>query len=143
MNENKELNQLIIPIYINEKIVIDMLAIIEDGFSKVSQINYIEHKENDSKKSLEAGIGVPYFLGKLLKIDLAGNMSNANRVDENESISKEKVHTSASLLSKFRSYLIKEDLLKFDFDIEHTNIGDFVEIRGTLQKREYESFSVK
>ncbi len=32
MNENKELNQLIIPIYINEKIVIDMLAIIEDGF---------------------------------------------------------------------------------------------------------------
>ena len=134
MNENKELNQLIIPIYINEKIVIDMLAIIEDGFSKVSQINYIEHKENDSKKSLEADIGIPNFFGKLLKIDLAGNIANANRVDENESISKEKVHTNASLLSKFRSYLINKDLLKFDFDIEHTNIGDFVEIRGTLQK---------
>lgn len=30
---------LIIPVYINEKIVIDMLAIIEDGFSAVSQIS--------------------------------------------------------------------------------------------------------
>lgn len=31
--------QLIIPIYLNEKTVIDMLAIIEDGFSMVSEIS--------------------------------------------------------------------------------------------------------
>ncbi|MBQ7418002.1 MAG: hypothetical protein IJV18_07950 [Acidaminococcaceae bacterium] len=50
MNNVKELYQLIVPIYINEKIVIDMLAIIEDGFSKVSQINYVEHKVDDTSK---------------------------------------------------------------------------------------------
>ena len=27
-----DVNQLMIPVYINEKIVLDMLAIIEDGF---------------------------------------------------------------------------------------------------------------
>ena len=32
-----DVNQLMIPVYINEKIVLDMLAIIEDGFSTVSQ----------------------------------------------------------------------------------------------------------
>ena len=42
------LDRLIVPIYINEKIVLDMLAIMEDGFSMVSQINYTEHKENYS-----------------------------------------------------------------------------------------------
>lgn len=42
-------DRLIIPIYINEKIVLDMLAIIEDGFSTVSQVNYTEHKESKSK----------------------------------------------------------------------------------------------
>ena len=31
-----DVNQLMIPVYINEKIVLDMLAIIEDGFSTVS-----------------------------------------------------------------------------------------------------------
>ena len=40
-----DVNQLMIPVYINEKIVLDMLAIIEDGFSMVSQINYTEHTE--------------------------------------------------------------------------------------------------
>ncbi|WP_073507560.1 hypothetical protein [Streptobacillus notomytis] len=42
------LDRLIVPIYINEKIVLDMLAIMEDGFSMVSQINYTEHKKNHS-----------------------------------------------------------------------------------------------
>ena len=35
-----DVNQLMIPVYINEKIVLDMLAIIEDGFSTVSQVSY-------------------------------------------------------------------------------------------------------
>ena len=38
-----DVNQLMIPVYINEKIVLDMLAIIEDGFSTVSQVSYSEH----------------------------------------------------------------------------------------------------
>ena len=46
MENNIKLDRLIIPVYINEKIVLDMLAIIEDGFSMVSQINYTEHKES-------------------------------------------------------------------------------------------------
>ena len=41
-------NDLIIPVYINEKIVLDMLAIMEDGFSMVSQVNYSEHKDDSS-----------------------------------------------------------------------------------------------
>ena len=51
MENNIKLDRLIIPVYINEKIVLDMLAIIEDGFSMVSQINYTEHKESSSAES--------------------------------------------------------------------------------------------
>ena len=46
MLDGKNKNSLIVPIYINEKIVIDMLAIIDDGFSKVSQINSVENIDN-------------------------------------------------------------------------------------------------
>lgn len=49
-------DQLMVPVYINEKIVLDMLAIIEDGFSTVSQVNYTEHKENNNNQKLEAGV---------------------------------------------------------------------------------------
>ena len=49
-------DQLMVPVYINEKIVLDMLAIVEDGFSTVSQVSYTEHKENNNAQKLEAGV---------------------------------------------------------------------------------------
>ena len=48
MKSDINLDRLIVPVYINEKIVLDMLAIMEDGFSMVSQINYTEHKESNA-----------------------------------------------------------------------------------------------
>ena len=44
------------------------------------------------------------------------------------------MHTNASLLSKFRSYLVSKNILKLEFNVEQMNVGDFVEITGTLQK---------
>ena len=127
--------QLIIPVYINEKIVLDMLAIMEDGFSTVSQVNYTEHKENNSGKRIEAGAGTAAtILSKLLKIDLQGEISHTGKKGKNESVSKEKIHTNVSLLSKFRSFLLEQKILKTDFDVTKMQIGDFIEVEGELQK---------
>ena len=60
-------DQLMVPVYINEKIVLDMLAIIEDGFSTVSQVSYTEHKENSNAQKFEAGVSTSAtLLSKLL-----------------------------------------------------------------------------
>lgn len=122
------------PIYINEKIVIDMLAIIDDGFSKVSQINSVERNENSNKKIAGSNISSGSIINKFLKIDFKGDLDNLSAKINKKSISKEKVHTNVSLLSKFRSYLIEKQMLKNRFDIEQINLGDFVEIEGELQK---------
>ena len=63
---------LIIPVYINEKIVIDMLAIIEDGFSTVSQISTQNNRQNVSSKEVNGNISSGNILDKLLKIDING-----------------------------------------------------------------------
>ena len=128
-------DQLMVPVYINEKIVLDMLAIIEDGFSTVSQVSYTEHKENNNNQKLEAGVSTSTtILSKLLKINLQGEISHSGTTGKNESVAKEKVHTNVSLLSKFRTFLEKEKILKTDFDIAKVKIGDFVEVEGELQK---------
>ena len=49
-------------------------------------------------------------------------------------ISKEKVHTNVSLLSKFRTTLESEKLLDTTSDISNTKIGSFIELEGELQK---------
>lgn len=128
-------NQLMIPVYINEKIVLDMLAIIEDGFSMVSQVSYADHKEhnNTQKLSAEASTSAT-LLSKLLKINFNGEIDHSGNKQEQISIAREKVHTNVSLLSKFRTFLGQEKMLKSEFDVTNMNIGDFIEIEGELQK---------
>ena len=128
-------DQLMVPVYINEKIVLDMLAIIEDGFSTVSQVSYTEHKENNNVQKLESGVSTSAnILSKLLKIDLKGEVSHSGNSGENTSVAKEKVHTNVSLLSRFRTFLVNEKILKSGFDTANIKIGDFIEVEGELQK---------
>ena len=130
-----DVNQLMIPVYINEKIVLDMLAIIEDGFSTVSQVSYSDHKENSNAQRIEAGVSTSAsILSKLLKIDLKGELSHSGNCGETENTTKEKVHTNVSLLSKFRAFLTDANILKSGFDISNMKIGDFIEVEGELQK---------
>lgn len=132
MKENKK--SLITPVYINEKIVIDMLAIIEDGFSTVSQVSTRENKEDSNAKSVDGKISSSNIIEKFLRIDLGGRHEQNNSSQESEKIEKEKVHTNVSLLSKFRDYLVETNSLKRVFKITELKIGDFVEIQGELKK---------
>lgn len=133
--KNMKADQLMVPVYINEKIVLDMLAIIEDGFSTVSQASYNEHKENSNVQKLESGVSTSAnILSKLLKIDLKGEVSHSGNSGENTSVAKEKVHTNVSLLSRFRTFLVNEKILKSGFDTANIKIGDFIEVEGELQK---------
>lgn len=135
MGNNVNKNGLIIPVYINEKIVLDMLAIMEDGFSTVSQVNYTEHIEKNSSKKLEAAATTSAtILSKLLKIDVSGGMSQTDNDGKDTNVVKEKVHTNVSLLSKFRNYLINEKILKSELDFSKIEVGDFIEVDGELQK---------
>ncbi len=135
--KNNKINSdaLIVPIYINEKIVLDMLAIIEDGFSLVSQVNYTEHQEKESTKSGGAIVAPKEnILGKLLKIDISGEISNNKHNTQEKNISKERFHTNVSMLSRFREVLLEKSILKKDYNISEINVGDFIEIKGELQK---------
>ncbi|MCH5250656.1 MAG: hypothetical protein J1E98_12015 [Lachnospiraceae bacterium] len=125
--------QLMIPVYINEKIVLDMLAIIEDGFSMVSQVNSSEQKESTTDQTGNVNASTS-LLNKLLKIDLKGEISRTGNIEESENISREKVHTNVSLLSKFRTTLDAEKLLDTSSDISNMQIGSFIELEGELQK---------
>ena len=134
MGNEVKLDRLIIPVYINEKIVLDMLAILEDGFSMVSQVNYTEQRESSSAQKVEAGISTSSILSKLLKINMGSELSHTGNNGEKEITAKEKVHTNVSLLSKFRGFLSDNKLLKTEFNVSEMQVGDFIEFEGELQK---------
>lgn len=131
-------SRLILPVYLNENIVMDMLAIIEDGFSMVSEISSSSIATTNKNEKANASFSASELLGKLLKIELGAELSKDSG-DENSVNSKtEKIHTSTSLLSKFRSKLIELELLTSishsGLNINEIEVGDFIEVTGELMK---------
>lgn len=133
-----EKEQLVIPIYLNEKTVIDMLAIIEDGFSMISEVSSSSQNSGSTEVKVGGGISTKDMLNKLLKIQLEGSVEKGKSKNDVSETKSEKVHTNVSLFSKFRTKLIENDLITYcagtDLDIADINAGDFIELEGELQK---------
>lgn len=132
-------NRLMLPVYLNENIVMDMLAILEDGFSMVSEINSSSTTLTSSSENINASFSTSNLLNKLLKIDLGAQSSNDSNDQSSINSKTEKVHTGASLLSKFRSELLEMELLttvtnEKKLEINKIEAGDFVEVSGELLK---------
>ena len=138
MDKKVTSDQLIIPVYLNEKTVLDMLAIIEDGFSMVSEVTSSSQDASSSTGKLSGGISTKAILDKLLKIQLECSFQKDKSTTSGVGTKLEKVHTNVSLLSKFRSELIDGNLLTCkagdNLDISNIKAGDFIEIEGALQK---------
>ena len=66
--------------------------------------------------------------------NISGEINHAGSSGEDENVSREKIHTNVSLLSKFRDYLISTKALKTNFNVSQIEIGDFIEVEGELQK---------
>lgn len=136
MKVSKE--QLIVPVYLNEKIVLDMLAIVEDGFSMVSDVTSSLENNDKSSSKVEGGFSTANILSKLLKIQLNTGIQEDIEGKEIETLHHEKVHTNVSLFSKLRIVLKNNELLFCNsdkkIDIDKYNTGDFIEIEGELQK---------
>ncbi len=106
-----------------------MLAIMEDGFSMVSQINYTEHAEATLCRG-DVGLSTSAtILSKLLKIDVSGKLGTEGNRGENENVIKEKIHTNVSLLSKFRGFLVENNILKDKLDFSKVQLGDFIKLK--------------
>lgn len=139
MRENvTEREHLVLPVYLNEKVVLDMLAILQDGFSMVSEISTTSQESNDVSGTTKGEMTSGSLLNRVLKIKLGAEVSGEKKQEE-QWVSKEaRFHTSASLFSEFRRQLIEHDMLTFmasdSLDIHEIQIGDFIEVEGALMK---------
>lgn len=117
---------LTIPIYLNTKIVFDMLATIEDGFSDVKNIQTSKNKNHEDDAEVNIGTN---NLFAFLNVGIRGN----HKVESNDgqTVAEERTHTPVSLFQKLKKQLDDENLIKRD--INNAIIGDFIEFQGTLK----------
>lgn len=120
-------DQLTIPIYLNTKIVFDMLATIEDGFAEVKNVQTSKIKNQED--GVEANIGNKNSFA-LLNFSFKGAIKD--NISNGETTSEERTHTPVSLFQKLKEQLEEANLIIKD--INKIQIGNFVEIQGILKK---------
>jgi len=127
-------SKLIIPVYLNQKVVFDLLAIIEDGFSQIRSIEKNEDKKDTIGSEIEGSIGTGNAFG-LFGLKLGAKLSGSNSQQEQQKVSEERVHTPTSLFAKLLDHLDEKqfinDLSSID-DLNHMETGSFVRIKGTI-----------
>ena len=121
-----EKDKLTIPIYLNTKIVFDMLATIEDGFSEVKNVQTSKNK--NCEEDAEANIGTSNLFA-FLNVGIKGNIKADS--SKGEVIEEERTHTPVSLFQKLKQQLDDANLI--NRDMMKLSIGDFVEVQGTLK----------
>lgn len=121
-----EKSRLTIPIYLNTKIVFDMLATIEDGFADVKIIQSTKSKtqEND----IDANVGTS---NKFAFLNIGVRGKHKSHAGDGETIVEERTHTPVSLFQQLKGQLDNAKLI--NRDIKNLKIGDFVEVQGTLK----------
>ena len=126
MGSKIEKNKLTIPIYLNTKIVFDMLATIEDGFSEVKNVQTSRNKNHGD--DVEANIGTNNLFA-FLNVGVRGSYKIAS--SNGEVVAEERTHTPVSLFQNLKGQLEEAKLI--NRDIEKIQIGDFFEVQGTLK----------
>lgn len=130
---------LLLPIYIDTNLLLDLLASVEGGFSLVEKVTTRATTASEQNKAItaEAGteFGIPNFLN-LLKIKVAGSATSLSTADTAEEIQSERYHTYGSLLHRLRNYLDNQGMIKrFGGDDSWAAIkaADFIEIHGLMR----------
>lgn len=132
-NDNNK-TDLIIPVYLNQKIVFDLLAYIYDGLSTISKITTTEETKDSNDKKFGAKFGLNSALSTLFKIDLSGDVSKKKEESEKNQLNQEKIHTPSSLFQKLRTILLEKDLIRFIESDTIVSVGQFVEFSSQLSR---------
>jgi len=127
-------NELIIPVYLNQRIVFDMIAMLQGGIAKVTRVTSIESSSASDKQQFGATFGLNKALSSLLRIDVSGNTEKRNDDSLGTQTNEEKVHTPASMFQMLRRSLATDNKLSFIDDQYKPEIRQIVEFTAPLRK---------
>lgn len=121
------------PNHLNQKIVFDLLASINDGFTQVTKLKTASATEGTLGGTIETDLGNKNIFA-LLGINLKGKTDINHNRENNKQKEQEKIHTPSSLFNNLKSQLFKEKLVKcIDKKLGKIQPGEFVEISGILK----------
>ena len=130
-------SDLLIALYLNQRVTFDLLAILEDGFAQMTTLQASSSSSEGSAVEAggQLGIGNPFaFLG----LSLGGKGKRDAATESDEVITKQLFHTPTSLFARLREQLMEKGLVKVleanSVAFEDVVPGQFVEFEAVLRR---------
>lgn len=125
--------ELIVPVYLNQRLVFDLVAMSQNGIATVTQVAHSIQSSSSEAGSISSSFGLSDAFATLLKIDLSGRKSNAAEDGASINSSEERVHTPSSLFFSLRQTLLEKKVVK-KVSEDQIHSGDFVEFEAELKR---------
>jgi hypothetical protein len=131
--------ELVIPVYLDTNVLLDLLATAEDGFAMVERVTSSTTAGQTSERHASGEFTPPTFLN-LFKLGLSGRLGKTTTSGSDETTEADRTHTYGSLLHRLRRYLVTEQLLNpVDDDGAGVEVGGFVELQGVVRPNPFTS----
>ncbi|HCY86501.1 MAG TPA: hypothetical protein DHV36_15305 [Desulfobacteraceae bacterium] len=127
-------NDLIIPVYLNQRVVFDLVAVLEGGIASVTQVSKTQTELEGQREQIGASFGVSNALSSLLKIDLTGKRANQSSDESSKTTTEDRIHTPVSLFIALRSILHEKKYLKNIESEKEVVPGDLIEFSTVLKR---------
>lgn len=128
------MEKLIVPVYLNQRLVFDLLAMLQGGISTVTAVTKTETTTKSNQEKAGANFGLSQAFSALLKIDLSGEKSKSSGESGENKLAEERVHTPASLFYQLRNILLEKKILKVLAEGVSSEPGDIVEFGASLKR---------
>ncbi len=125
---------LVIPVYLNQRIVFDLVAVLEGGIASVTQVSQTQSAASGETRQIGASFGVSEALSSLLKIDLTGRRDRKSSDESSTTTTQDRIHTPVSLFITLRSILRERGYLTPIASDSELSPGDLVEFSTVLKR---------
>lgn len=129
-----EREDLVVPVYLNQRIVFDLVAMLQGGIAAVTQITQTQSDSSSISGEVSSTFGLSQALSSLLRVDFSGKAGGSTAAEMGEMRSEQRIHTPASLFIALRALLREKDFIVTDATDRAFQPGDIVEFSAILQR---------
>ena len=129
-------SDLPITLYLNQRLIFDLLAALEDGFSHLTGVQTTTSDGTSSELSGEGKLGIGNDFA-LVGVNFGGRGARKSERSHSEQTTAQIVHTPTSLFARLRKELFELDMVQEvagAADLPQVSHGDFVEFPATLRR---------
>lgn len=125
---------LVIPVYLNQRVVFDLVAMLEGGIAEVTQVSQSQTHSGSVSGEISSGLGLGRALSMLLRIDLSAKAGASTSGQTGEVKSENHIHTPASLFIALRAQLNEMGFVTHESADVDLAPGAIVEFSASLKR---------